>query len=768
MWLRLRVLRAALARPRGPWPPRSPPPRRGDAPARAAYALRHLERMAEPDIRQLLRAARVRDPDAALAGAVKAADSSGGPGAPPPAPGPGGEPCPLCGGGDGVRHALDTVRRRRRRRRSGAAALAALVCCGLLGVPGDTWGPDAAARPPPLVRGSDAEHALDPGALVRARAGSWRQASRTDFGAWPARGALTRDESLLRRALVTWARPRADVRVRAAPGTPKGPPPGPPQLLYAGRLAGTAVVLLYDGLRVARYTEPLDPDDDSSAAEAAEAAEEGVSLELARTAGAGTAESGALVVTRHGGEVRYLTAPWITRAARVDLLDPADEWGRTLARGADGVTGPVPLPVTLPRHCESWPGLALRGSPGAARRLELYTDLGELAPARLTDGAERGPATGAAARRRLARTACHLPAVLDQGVRAVNSWQFARQRLPDGDGEAAWVCTRAATWRGAGSRVMTQFQPPAGGPGRPGGVTSRLEDSRVCGPQARAVLTGLLWRSTEGAAGMCWPPGTRTSPGCGRAARACRAARRRRWATRSRRARGAGGVGPALGDAPGRYRPGRTTPPPSARRTEPGPAVSRPPGRCPWPEAPRALPRQEPESRLVHSFVAPAAVGALHDELGEPTAQLAAPAPGCRVRRRFSRVPSADHHSGRQQRTQRPHQQGQQPAGALQGAVAAQQPGFGRAARQQVDHGLGAGHRVQRHRKQEQQPEQRRDRARRPAHQHGQPQREHAQQRGVHRDGRPADRLSRRRRTCSGPGPVRRRPHPAARTPARR
>ncbi|MFE9385501.1 hypothetical protein ACFYMO_20070 [Streptomyces sp. NPDC007025] len=524
VWLRLRVLRAALARPRGPWLPRSLP--RGGAPARAAYALRHLERMADPDIRRLLRAAHVRDPDAALAGARAAAsappaagpaapeahaadpsdtatdlpqvpvppqvpDSPGGPGASAPAAGPGREPCPLCGGGDGVRHALDTVRRRRRRRRSGAAALAALVCCGLLGVPGDTWGPDAAARPP-LVRGSDAEHALDPSALVRARAGSWRRASRTDFGAWPARGALTRDESLLRRALVTWAQPRADVRVQAAPGTPKGPPPGPPQLLYAGRLAGTAVVLLYDGLRVARYTEPLDPDDGSAAAE------DGVSLELARTAGAGTAESGALVVTRRGGEVRYLTAPWITRAARVDLLDPADEAGRTLARGADGVTGPVPLPVTLPRHCESWPGLALRGSPGAARRPQLYTDLGELAPARLTDGAERAPATGAAARRRLARTACHLPAVLDRGVRAVNSWQFARQRLPDGDGEAAWVCTRAATWRGAGARVMTQFQPPAGGPGRPGAVTSRLEDSRVCGPHARAVLTGLLWRSTEG------------------------------------------------------------------------------------------------------------------------------------------------------------------------------------------------------------------------------------------------------------------------------
>ncbi|MDF4250277.1 hypothetical protein [Streptomyces sp. WMMB303] len=504
VWLRLRVLRAALDRPRGPRLPRSLP--RGGAPARAAYALRHLERMADPDIRRLLRAAHVRDPDAALARAGTAApatdlppaqeapqapDTPGGPGAPAPASGPRGQPCPLCGGGGGIRHALDTVRRRRQRRRAGAAVLAALVCCGLLGVPGDSWGPDAAARPP-LVRGSDAEHALDPGALVRAREGAWRRSSRTDFGAWPARGALTRDESLLRRALVTWARPRADVRVEAAPGTPKGPPPGPPQLLYAGRLAGTAVVLLYDGLRVARYTEPLDPDAGSAAAE------DGVSLQLARTAGARTAESGALVVTRRGGEVRFLTAPWITRAARVDLLDPADGTGRTLSRGADGVTGPLPLPVTLPRHCESWPGLALRGSPGAARRLQLYTDLGELAPARLTDGAERTPATDAGARRRLARTACHFPAVLDRGVRAVNSWQFARQRLPDGDGEAAWVCTRAATWRGTGARVMTQFQPPAGAPGRPGAVTSRLEDSRVCGPHARAVLTGLLWRSTEG------------------------------------------------------------------------------------------------------------------------------------------------------------------------------------------------------------------------------------------------------------------------------
>ncbi|MGP3988667.1 hypothetical protein [Streptomyces sp. 3N207] len=467
VWLRLRVLRAALAGPRG------------GAPARAAYALRHLERMAEPDIRQLLCAARVKDPDAAMAEACTEVTAR-------PTPG---TPCPLCTAQPP--HLLDVVRRRRYWRAAGAAVFAAVVCAGMLGVPGDTWGPDAAARPP-LVRGTDGERALDPDALVRARAGAWRRASRVDFAAWPARGALTRDESLLRRALVTWARPRADVRVGATPGTPKGPPPGPPQLLYAGRLEGSAVVLLYDGLRVARYSEPLDPDGGSAAAK------DGVSLELARTAGAGAVASGALVVARSEEEVRYLTAPWITRSAEVDLLDPADVTGRTLSRGEDGVTEPVQLPVTLPRHCESWPGLALWGSTGTVRDEQLYTDLGELTPARLTDGKGRAPATSAAARTRLARTVCHLPAVLDRGVKAVNSWQFARQRLPDGDGVAAWVCTRAGTWRGAGARVMTQFQPSAAAPGRPGAVTSRAEDTRACGPRDREVLTGLLWKSTDG------------------------------------------------------------------------------------------------------------------------------------------------------------------------------------------------------------------------------------------------------------------------------
>ena len=182
----------------------------------------------------------------------------------------------------------------------------------------------------------------------------------------------------------------------------------------------------------------------------------------------------------------------------VDLLDPADREGRTLARGRDRVTGRLRTPVTNPRHCESWPGLALTGSADIAPETQLYTDLGELPPARLTDGRKRRPATGEAARVRLARTACHFPAVLAGGVKSVNSWEFAHQRLPEGDGEAAWVCTRAGTWRGTGARVMAQFQPPARSPGRPGAAASRAEDTPACGPRGREVVSGVLWKSSEG------------------------------------------------------------------------------------------------------------------------------------------------------------------------------------------------------------------------------------------------------------------------------
>ena len=90
------------------------------------------------------------------------------------------------------------------------------------------------------------------------------------------------------------------------------------------------------------------------------------------------------------------------------------------------------------------------------------TDLGELTAVRLTSGAPSAPhdVSGRAERESWARTACLLPAVRSNGVRSVNSWPYAKQRLPEGAGEALWFCTRADTWRGTGSRVLAQFQAP--------------------------------------------------------------------------------------------------------------------------------------------------------------------------------------------------------------------------------------------------------------------------------------------------------------------
>ncbi|MBZ4324582.1 hypothetical protein JNW98_35405, partial [Streptomyces sp. SCA2-4] len=132
---------------------------------------------------------------------------------------------------------------------------------------------------------------------------------------------------------------------------------------------------------------------------------------------------------------RFLTAPWVTSAAVRDLLAPAEP-ARPLRRNADGVTDPTAGPAA--GDCRSWPVLQLGG--------RLATDLGELIPARLTGGAPAASGDpGAAERAAWAHTACLLPSLRSQGVRAVNAWEFARQPLPGGAGTAAWLCTRAET-----------------------------------------------------------------------------------------------------------------------------------------------------------------------------------------------------------------------------------------------------------------------------------------------------------------------------------
>ncbi|WP_374103745.1 hypothetical protein [Streptomyces sp. ISL-86] len=494
-YVRLRVLRTALeagvpltfrARPlRGQLPPVLPQvwglrlfPRSGGAeelaldqwlatlsgPGRAACVLRALERLPEPEVLRVLTEAGVADPAVAIA-------ESGDPAHDALFASPEFDPCVL--------QARPTdLLRRRRLLRAGLAAGAALAVCGaLLALPGGGWGADGAAAPL-YARNAAAEQALDPGKLTRVAPAVWRTSSRTDFSAWPARGDRADDTELLRRALAVWARPGASVVVSVTPGTPSGPPMGPPQLLFAGTVDQAVVVLLYDGLRVVRYAEPL-------------AGTEVAALDFARTDGASADTATALVLSRVDGNVRYLTAPWVTGAALRDLLRPGDS-PAALKLTPHGVTPPVASPAPG-GSCTSWNALALTGD-GATR---LVTDLGELTPARLTSGApgaERD-VTEAAELGEWSRTACLLPSVRSHGVRTVNAWTYAKQPLPERDGTATWLCTRAETWQGTADRVQAQFLAP----GAPlAAQAAKAEGSPACGPREPRVLAGVLWKSRAG------------------------------------------------------------------------------------------------------------------------------------------------------------------------------------------------------------------------------------------------------------------------------
>ncbi|WP_435057553.1 hypothetical protein [Streptomyces sp. bgisy060] len=497
-------------------------------PGRAAYVLRGLERQGDPEVLRVLAAAGVEDPAAALAeadgleepGAAGTDATAGADGR--PVPGASGERAGRNGGTEGPEgvaapsgglggptdgapggpvfprrpsgatllesdefdpcalqaRPTDLMRRRQHTRAAFVAVTALVVCGTLLGLPGDGWGRNGAAAPS-YARNPAAEAALDPAAVKRVGPSVWPGATRRDFSAWPARGGLAGDGELLRRALAVWARPGASVHASATPGTPVGPPMGPPQLLFADRVDGMRVVLFHDGLRAVRYAEPVE-------------GTAGAALDFARTDGADAVGSAALVVSRAAGNVRYLTAPWVRETAVRDLLSPAKD-PRPLHRDATGVTDPVPGSASS-GACTRWNALRVRDGSG----VRLLTDLGELAPARLLWGPPASPAdaTGREAREAWARTACQLAAVRARGVRSVNAWRFAEQPLPEGAGNGTWLCTRAETWRGTGSRVLAQFLVPS--PEVPAALAASSEGSSACGVRNPRMLAGVLWRAPGG------------------------------------------------------------------------------------------------------------------------------------------------------------------------------------------------------------------------------------------------------------------------------
>lgn len=433
-------------------------------PARAAYALRGLEQLPDGDVRGILRAAGIEHPEGALA------EANGVPAQYPLLDSPEFDPCFLQA------RPTDLLRRRRHGRAALAAAAALAVCGALVALPGGGWGADGAAAPA-YARNPAAQAALDPAQLTKVPATAWRTAARTDFSVWPARGALTGDTALLRRALAVWARPGTTVRVSATPGTQTGGPAGPPQLLYAGLVDSARVVVFYDGLRIARYAEPKD-------------GTAGAALDLARVDGATGLEASALVLGRADGNVRYLTAPWVSGVAERDLMKPASP--ATDVAVTDGVTGPLASGALQQGACTSWNALQLTGAQGTG----LATDLGELVPARLTAGR---PGTNggdsAAVARDWAPYACSLAAERSAGVRGVNAWAFAEQPLPASGGTGSWVCTRAETWRGDGTLALAQFRTPGS---RYGAVTAKGTDVTACGPRDPHVLAGVLWKSGGG------------------------------------------------------------------------------------------------------------------------------------------------------------------------------------------------------------------------------------------------------------------------------
>lgn len=524
--MRARVVRSALAhdrRPRG-WPGFLPPPRAlrptlpvvwglrlfpragGDeevalgqalsevpASARAAFVLLQLEGLSRSETVELLTAADVPRPQDALRTARAMAATAG----------TATEALLRSREFDACSvqtRPTDLLRRRRRYQLAWLTAVLVALCCALLlttvgGTPSGQPSGTAGARP-----------AIGPDDLLRTPRDAWADTSRVDFTAWPARGARADDEALITRALGVWTDPPRGTRVTVAPATGAEPPPRNTQLLYADVVGREAVVLFHDGRRVVRFSEPVDSSGPAS-------------LDISRSDEADVTTAAAVVVSREDGKVRYLTAPWIAETQTRDLLAPNSP-GRPLDVSDEGVTDAVAAKAAEAAEaadevdgrsgkgaCDSLPVLQLRSS---ARIVEnhafLVADLGGLTPAHLsytplpgTGAPPRQPreATGSAALRSWAHTACGLPELRRSGVRSVNQWDFAEQELPERGGQAVWSCTRASTWRGPGS-VLVRFRTSTASATAPAKVVGRADSTAACSRFGQHIVAATPWKAASG------------------------------------------------------------------------------------------------------------------------------------------------------------------------------------------------------------------------------------------------------------------------------
>lgn len=456
------------------------------APARAAFVLRALERLPDFEIRGLLAEAGEDHTDAALRDShrlddlVRPEPQDGTPAhgdTEHPVLSPEFDACML-------RATPTDPRRRRQRVRvawvAGGIAVTGAVLLAALG--------SSTPAPTPVPSSG----ALAPAALVRAPGKVWADSSRVDFTVWPARGDRRTDRELLARALSGWARTPPGVEVRAR-GVSTAAPSTPPRLLYAGGVDGRAVVLLHDGQRLVRYSESA-PEQDAQ------------ELEFSRADESDVTTAAAVALSRSNGRVRYLTAPWITESQSRDLLRPTAPARNVPVSG--GVTEPVRVPSAgAGGDCGTWPVLRLRSSAKIVEKHAfLLSDLGALSPVHLTYTplpSGRNPArqpreaTSQAALLSWARTACELRDLRTRGVRAVNTWDFARQPLPENAGTAVWSCTRATTWRGPGD-VTLHLRTPARSTTTPARPVAQAKATAACSRFGQHVVAATNWTSKTG------------------------------------------------------------------------------------------------------------------------------------------------------------------------------------------------------------------------------------------------------------------------------
>ncbi|GCD98671.1 hypothetical protein [Embleya hyalina] len=459
-------------------------------PGRAAYVLRVLEGLDPAAVVELLSIAGVEDVASAEAEAdALAADPVGLAGGPGSAAGrllhaALFDPCTLRA------TPSDLLRRRRRRRTAPVAIAVVAVLAALVPYAGDATESDTRVAPAtgvaPATPVAPAARVVV-GAPRVVPADAWTTTTRLDFDVWSTRGPRAGDQALTGRAVRAWVEPEAGTVVALGPGAAAGPPGDLPRLLYAGDVAGAAVVLLTDGTRLARYTEE----------------QGGRRLDVAAADDSDARSASAVVLHRGVEGVRMLLAPWVDEAAIRDLRRP-DDRSRPLPV-TDGTTAPMPDPGTAAEGCATVPVLELVSGRAADGRPYLLADLGEMSATHLTympppEFAHTGrPAEAASTERALtvwSRTACVLETLRGRGLRLVDNWEFAHFDLPEAAGDGMWSCVHAFDRRGGGD-VVVQFLPP--GAGADGAQTvERVADSPACSRSANDIVAGTWWRARSG------------------------------------------------------------------------------------------------------------------------------------------------------------------------------------------------------------------------------------------------------------------------------